>query len=454
MTGYTDQVLKLPYKRFDNIDLSSIARKDEPKEIFALLEFVVFATVNSPYKEEFIKKIMELDEDCQTHFMFFIQKALGECDSPLFDPSIKVENREVLILRTEKQRMAVQIEELTKETKEIKAKNNKLTGERDDLQLEVIDLKNEMSKRSRVHHGDYSDAKEIELSLAEKDVKIMQLTNYISDLKSGNEKELSRLRDELDVANSKVFNLAQAEKTLAQYKKRIEALSTVKNKMEQLERENDELHDQLELKSIEIDNFGGLKKTLKTLKDDLSNEKKNTESLSYKLEMMKKDSKKKETEIEDLRQRLLFAEVRIREMEKNELDSSQDMEGYSEFVKLSEFDDIIEQPLEIRKESRRLTVNVEMDQMRKEKLLLSHKLSKSKLKSKALKEQTQMMFEELSLRQIEGKNTINQLQYQLLATTSQLQIVSQSMSIAEGEKIKLEQCSYELVQVKTPKKTL
>jgi hypothetical protein len=75
----------------------------------------VYATVNSPYKEEFIKKIMELDEDCQTHFMFFIQKALGECDSPLFDQNIRVENREVLILRTEKQRMAVQIEELLKE---------------------------------------------------------------------------------------------------------------------------------------------------------------------------------------------------------------------------------------------------------------------------------------------------------------------------------------------------
>lgn len=417
-----------------------------------MLEFVVYATVNSPYKEEFIKKIMELDEDCQTHFMFFIQKALGECDSPLFDQNIRVENREVLILRTEKQRMAVQIEELLKELKELKSQNNKILAERDDLQLEVTDLKNEMSKRSRVHFGDYSDSKEIELSLAEKDVKIMQLTNYLSDIKTSNEKELSKIRDELDVANAKVFNLAQTEKTLAQYKKRIEALSTVKNKMQELEKENEELHEQLELKMIEIENLAALKKTLKNVKDDLSNEKKNTDNLNYKLEMLKKDCKKKETEIEDLRQKLLFAEVRIRDMEKNELDSpSEDSVGYT---KLSELDEVFKQPLDIRKESRKLTINVEMDQIRKEKLLVQHKLNKSKIKKKMFREQAQMLYEELSLRQSENKTTITQLNYQLQATTSQLKIVSENMSIAESEKIKLDQCTYELEQVKNTKENL
>ena len=102
-----DQELKVPYKRFDTIELSNIARKEDPRDMLSLLELVVYTIVNSHYKEEFIRKIMELDEDCQTQFMFFIQKVLWEGDSPLFDPNIKVENREVLILRTDKQRMAV-----------------------------------------------------------------------------------------------------------------------------------------------------------------------------------------------------------------------------------------------------------------------------------------------------------------------------------------------------------
>lgn len=454
LTSYVDQVLKLPYKRFDAIDLSGIARKEESKDILYLLEFLVFATINSPYKEEFIKKIMELDEECQTHYMFFIQKALGEGDSPLLDPNIRVENKEVLILRADKQRLAVQIEELLEELKQYKSSIQKLTQERDELLLQVTDLKSDASKKSRINFADFADPKEIELRIAEKDVKIMQLTNYLSELKISNEKEISKLRDELDVSNAKVYNLAQAEKTLAQYKKRIDSLSSVKTQMQELEKENEDLHEQLELKMIEIENFAGLKKTLKALKDDLMMEKQNNESLSYKIENLKKEMKKKENEIEDLKQKVIFAETRIRDIEKYGLDSSIASDESINENKVNELEEAFKQPIEIRRETRRITMNVEMEQYRKEKLLLQHKITKNKEKSKALKEQIKMMHEELSLKTVNSTNKITQLNYQLEATTSQLQIVSQSMFVAQNDKIKLDQCTYELEQVKNKKENL
>ena len=70
-----------------------------------------------------------------------------------------------------------------------------------------------------------ADSNELELRLTEKEVKVMQLTNQFNELKNSTEKEIARLRDELDVANAKIFNLGQNEKTLQQYKKRVETLS-------------------------------------------------------------------------------------------------------------------------------------------------------------------------------------------------------------------------------------
>jgi len=189
-----DQELKVPYKRFDTIELSNIARKEDPRDMLSLLELVVYTIVNSHYKEEFIRKIMELDEDCQTQFMFFIQKVLWEGDSPLFDPNIKVENREVLILRTDKQRMAVQIQELLDEHKSLKSANQKLTLEKDELKLIVTDLKSEMSKKSSQKISDYTlDSNDQEFRLTEKEVKVMQLTNHLNELKNSNEKEIAKL---------------------------------------------------------------------------------------------------------------------------------------------------------------------------------------------------------------------------------------------------------------------
>jgi chromosome segregation ATPase len=434
--------------------LSGIARKEEAKDILVLLEFLVFATINSPYKEEFIRKIMELDEECQTHFMFFIQKALGEGDSPLLDPSIRVENKEVLILRADKQRLAVQIEELLEELKQFKAINLKLTQERDELQLIVTDLKSDASKKARINLADIPDSNEIELRFTEKDVKIMQLSNHLSDLKISSEKEISRLRDELDVANAKAYNLSQAEKTIAQYKKRIDSLATVKSRVQELEKENEDLHDQLELKMIEIDNFAGLKKTLKALKDDLNCEKQNNESLSYKLENLKKEMKKKEAEVDDLKQKVIFAEVRIRDLEKNGFESSLNSDDSPGDSKINELEEAFQQPLEVRRETRRVTMNLELEQYRKEKLLLQHKVNKSKEKSRRLKEQISMMNEELDLKSVNSSKKITQLNYQLQATTSQLQVVSQKVSVAQNDKIKLDQCTYELEQVKIHKENL
>ena len=457
LTSYIDQELKIPYKRFDNLDLSGIARKEDPKDILALFELVVYATVNSPYKEEFIKKIMELDQECQIQFMYFIQKALGEGDSPLFDPNIKVENREVLILRTEKQRMAVQIQELQEEVKDLKLGCKKLTQERDELLLVVTDLKSDMSKKSRINLCEISaDTNEMEYRLSEKEVKIMQVTNQLNEIKSASEKEISMLRDELDLANAKVYNLSQAERTLQQYKKRVEALSAVKIKLKETEKNCEELREQIELKDLELEKTNSLKKTIKTLKNEITVEKQNGENLSVKFDLLKKEMKKREIELEDVRSKLQYAECRLRdnEFEKNGQDSPGNSEDSVMFSKLSELDEVYKNSAEIRKDSRRLTGNLDIDQIRKEKLILQNKVKKLKDRSKSLKETLGMVLEEMLQRRGDLTLRVKQLESQLLAMTSQLQAASQSMSTLQNDKFKFDQCMYEIEQLKNSKESL
>ena len=454
-----DQELKVPYKQFDSLELANIARKEDPRDILNLLELVVYTIVNSPYKEEFIRKIMELDEECQTQFMFFIQKVLGEGDSPLFDPKIKVENREVLILRTEKQRMAVQIEELLAELKSLKTLTNKLTSEKEELSLTLTDLKSEMSRKTKMQVNEVtSESNELELRLTEKEVKVMQLNNQITEIKVFHEKEIAKLRDELDVANAKIFNLNQAEKTLQQYKRRVENLTSVKIKLSEVQKQNEDLKEQLDLKDIEIENIASLKRNIKMLKDDISNERKNFENSSYKLENLKKEMKKKEVELEETKEKLIFAEGRLKDLEfdRKGFDSPQNSEDSCIYNKLSELEESMRTPLSLeqRKESRRFTGHCDLELARKEKLLLTHQINKSKAKSKAYKENCKMINEEMTQRQTETTIKIKQLESQLLAISSQLQTFSQNMSDVQNEKFKYEQTLYELDQIKSSKEVL
>ena len=457
LVGYLDQELKIQYKRFDNIDLSGIARREDAKDILNLVEFVVFSTVNSPYKEEFIKKIMELDEECQTQFMYFIQKAMGEGDSPLFDSSIKVENREVLILRTEKQRMAVQIQELLDEIKQLKLSCQKLAQEKEEMQFSITDLKNEMNKKCMINLSEITaDSNELELRISEKEVKVMQLTNQLNDIKCSSDKEISKLRDELDVANAKVYNLSQSERTLQQYKKRVESLSSVKIKLKETEKICDELREQLDLKDLEIENANSLKKSVKALRDEVMLEKQNNDNLVVKMDLMKKDMKRKETEIEDLKEKLSFAEGRIRdlEFERHGQDSPQNSEDSMMCSKLSDLDEIYKNTLEVRRDTRRITGNIDIDQVRKEKLIMQNKVNKAKGKAKALQENLKMVVEEMAQRRGELSFRVKQLESQLLGMTSQLQVTSQNMSFMQNEKFKYDQCVYELEQIKISKESL
>lgn len=453
--SYIDQELKLPYKRFDAIELSDIARKEEPKGLFALVELVVYATVNSPYKEDFIKTIMELDEECQTQFMYFIQKAMGACDSPLYDPNIKVENREVLILRTEKQRLSVQIQELEEELKGCKGLIQKMNQEKEELGLVITDLKSELSKKPKIDLKEFSaDSNEIELRLTEKDIKIMHLSNLHAELKNSTEKEINKLRDELDLASNKIFLLSQLEKTLQQYKKRLEGLSSMKIKLQDIEKQNEELLDQLEFKDAELETLNSLKRSNKALKDEIAAERNNSECISYKLEVAKKDLKKKESELESLKIRLFSAESHIKDLEMDRHESSQNSEDSVIYNKLSEFEEYSRTGLEVRRDKRQLTVNSELDLIRKEKLIYQHKYKKNKEKNKQNKENLSMVYEEMSQRRVQTSQKIKQLESQLLAMTGQLQIMSENMAGVQKDKFKYDQCVYELEQVKMSKESL
>ena len=65
-----------------------------------------------------------------------------------------------------------------------------------------------------------------------------------------------------------------------------------------------------------------------------------------------------------------------------------------------------------------------------------------------------MIFEEMNQRQVETTLTIKQLQGQLLAISTQLQVYSQNLSDAQNEKFKYDQSIYELEQMKNTKETL
>mmetsp|Transcript_2183 Transcript_2183/g.2034 ORF Transcript_2183/g.2034 Transcript_2183/m.2034 type:complete len:791 (+) Transcript_2183:59-2431(+) len=466
--SYLDQVLQTPHDRFGEIDFANIARKDSISDLVNLMELIVFTILKSPQKENFIHPIMTLDEKCQTQLMFFIQKILGNDLPSNPPPPPETERQEVHILRHEKKRLTYKIQAMQEELSKLASQHTEIASERDELKAMNTNLESELVKKSPSILSPDITFVELESKISEKEGKLSVIQEELSEAKRRYENEIASLRDELDVANSNVFRLQQAEKQLHQYKKKCENMVNATKKLSEVTKQSEYLQKKVNSLEEEIVDLNKAAKTANFIKDQLVHEKEKSESLAFALENKEKQIKQLTKQCHDLEDKLNFAETKMQELEverRLECGSNMSDDSFSYHRGLTGLTVLGDEISELAKnEHKKEDFNrsttkrpsnslalEHMDTMAKEKSIIEEKCEKYKTKSKIQNEGLKMLQEDFESYKIERAKIIANLTEQINALKMQVCALQESLANNQTDKVKMEQLQYEYDKLKSSK---
>lgn len=286
--------------------------------MFKLIELVVFCMVSCADKQLYISRMMQLDEEKQTELMYFIERLIdSRSQSPAESPVVH-ERKEIRNLRNEKKRLTTKIQEMNMRMESMFYEKGELASEIDELKLVNTDLQSELIKKSPIQSSSDSTIFhwELETQIQEKDKIIQRINNQLEETKKKHEEEIALLKDELDIANSKLLNLTVLQKSLDCYKKRYEKLASIKQQLSTAMRQNEEYLKKLnyyekELKELEKqrDIYKKHRDQVKILQDKIMN-------LTHSIDM-------KDTQIHDMNyllkqseEQLLYYQDKLKVLEK------------------------------------------------------------------------------------------------------------------------------------------
>ena len=452
---YLEEELKISNSKFDRIDLPNLARKAQPEEIIKLFESIFYAIVNCPQKGVFIKRIMELEEPVQVQLMFFIQKIIGEDeDNPIQDSELF--KKELDMLKNEKRKLTKQVTELEQELASTVEEKNRVNANFQQIKAENERLYADIDKKS-VKEERHSTAIIFELRtrLNEKDESINELQKSIDKIKKQYEIEIAQLKDDLDISTAKVYQNMNADKTLQQYKKRLESLAGVKQKAADLQKQNENLIETINSQHLEIDSLSKFKKQAALLKEQMAKEKNRADTLSFNLENKEKMIKKYEKEVSDSRQKIQLLQSKIEENNLERQDSSHASED--SFVMQLERIEVVGSPRNASSKVRGSCISTAQEQLETILKDLNYQktlVNSKKIEAKSLRESLQMSLEEMHGRCYDYESKIKQLESNNIILSDQIQIMSENVAEKEHDKIVQEQTMYELEEVKATKVTL
>ena len=455
---YLEEELKISNSKFDRIDLPSLARKAQPDDMVRLIESVLYAILNCPSKTVYIKRIMELDETMQVQLMFFIQKIMGDNeDSPIQDNEMVKKEHEML--KTEKRKLSKQVLELEQELGSASEENMRLSTTVQQLKDENERLYEDISRKS-VQEERISTAfvNELKVRLNEKEESMTEMRKAVDKMKKQYENEIAQLKDDLDIAQAKIYQNINADKTLQQYKKRLESLAGLKQKSDDLQKQNENLNQTVKSQLEQIDQMPGLKKQVAGLKEQVLKEKNRADTLSFNLDTKEKMIKKYEKEIIEGKQKISILESKNQELLQELQESSQNSEDSFTIAADKKVGNLASQinfseafsPRKSCLPTSHEQIAKAMSEIESQKSITENK----KQKIKQYKERLRMCFEEMISRLYSYQGIIKQLEENNCILSDQIQVINDSLAEKENDKVVHEQIMYELEEVKASKVSL
>lgn len=393
---------------------------------------------------------MELDEKSQYFLMLFIKKAMGEGKENVFEDT-ELNKKEIEILRNEKARLTQQLVEIQLEFNKTRDAKEKLCKENESLHLSIIDLQSEITQSPNKFERTNTEINHLlEKKLIE---KTRLLENSQGDLREKQEKyetEISQLRDELDIAHTKNYQMSQMEKSLENYKKKLEKMTGMKKRLIDLKRNNDHMQQLIIEHQCEIETYQQYKKSSVFYKEELGKEKEKNNGLLVALEMKEKQVMKLNKVILEMSDKILYQENRISELEQP-FDASFVSEDSFNYGKIDNEPDF--------KKNNRLgpgpmQVGPPSESAAKEINSLKMQLKEKKEILTSCKETVKMQNEEIISKNYYAAVLISQLSSRNNAMSDKLQGLSEEISVCEHEKESNRQMIHEISSLKAYKDSL
>ncbi|KAK9509036.1 hypothetical protein O3M35_006448 [Rhynocoris fuscipes] len=288
-------------------DVVKIGDRNDPSELGRLLQLILGCAVNCNNKQEYIKRIMDMEESEQRVMMECIQEldsggALSFSASLSLDPHVEqlvqqlnaanlakeqAQQRiheldlQVTMLQEEK---AALIEEKKKLFKEVQSRleASAATTGGGPLRRQVEMLKEEMFKLETSRDDYRLKLEHQEREMLELQAKLEELQRVALDAR--------QLKDELDILRETADKAVKYEATLQSYKKKLEEAGDMKRELKLLETKNlTYIQQNIELEE-ELKKCGTLKQQVEVYKkqaaelhDQLSDETKRADRLQYEL---------------------------------------------------------------------------------------------------------------------------------------------------------------------------
>ena len=296
--------------------------------------------------------------------------------------------------------------------------------------------------------------------LAEKDEVFFEMQKSYERAKKQFESEITQLRDELDIATSKILESSNLEKLLHQYKKRLEGFFPLKQQLEELQKLNDSLGETLRLQNTEIDGLVKIKAQFNSMKEALEKERNRAEMLSFSVEAKEKLIKKLEKSIAEYKQKVTYLTKRNEElMIDDRADSVQGSDDSFLYLQNKESNGGF---LEIKwKNSMIHAISEDEERLLNENEKYKVIIAKKKEKLKSCKETGLMAMEEIGAMRFELKSyifnlevEITELQENNYILSEEIQKFSEQLKEKESDKLMYEQGFEELEEVKLSKMSL
>ena len=311
MDRYCLTELKLDTSKYSQLDLPLIARTSSLTETLKLFEYLILLILYCPTKDTFIKRLMDLDEDVQTHMMFFIQKVMANEQEP--NQQQELDKKEIDALRADRKKLADQLSNLEQELTLAHEEYAALHSQLQNFKVENERLASDIGRKSISENRERKAADlEMMIRLAEKDEIIQEMKKHNEKNKKIFENELSGLRDELDIANNKLIEAIKNEKLVIQYRKKLEGLGNVKLHNDELQRQNENLQTKIMMQNSEIDSLVNIRVQLESLKDKFEQE---SETLNFSIESKDRALKKLEKNLFDSHEKVSFLQKKVEELE-------------------------------------------------------------------------------------------------------------------------------------------
>ncbi|CAL8083230.1 unnamed protein product [Orchesella dallaii] len=261
-------------------------------EISRLLQLLLGCAVNSPRKEDFVKRIQTMATSVQTEIVTAIQEIMearseGQSSSAdVIEIQLQRAREEISGLQDNKEQLSQRCHELNQKIKQMNVEKTALLAENERLQAQIAgDLKDPESVHMsiRIHEENRREIEQLrernfELEGQVDDYKVknqvlqQQITEVHAEVASKRkaEEEVVRLKDEMDSLRELAAKAAGLEKQLKLYQKRMEEMGDLKQNLKLLEEKNLELMKTNFALSDENKKIQSYKQQLDNLKKDLT----------------------------------------------------------------------------------------------------------------------------------------------------------------------------------------